>query len=696
MSNKQGYIYTTFLFTFFIFAGSIVLGVSPATTYNASVSNVVTNEGDPLPLTTAVEVTVTLDQPVATGQSATVWLKTNGGTATPLIDYIPILIKRVRFQAGDQSKTVDVNVVNDKHVEDDETIGVELVNPSANVNITQDQADVRIRDNDQVDVMVFKKVVDGDTPLSEIENCKSEEEDLEPCREYLYVGTFVNNGPGNLWGDDPIQVVDRLSPKVEFIDASPGGVYDPVEHTITWSFNFSFQSPWDTGQSRVGWIRFRVMDGVEQGERIVNNLRAILPDYYRFINHQNFMVDPDMENNHFRHRICYTIDQTLVKGFVFCDANGDGEQNNGEKGISNVVLNLLDNSVPEPAVIAKALTDHAGYYRFRNAVAGEYVVQIDKESLPEGAVCSTEGESIDVAIELCQCQTVHFGYKNLECAETFVAGKGAEGPQCDDEKDSNDLEFLEGTQTFGGKDYSWCNMVDGDLEGWDGTTLARGNENPADPAWAIFQFADEGKYKFNYIRLLTDNGTDDNTQKYPQQVLALEVLTSTTGMADEDFTSLGQFDRKSDGTEFEWHRLSDYVQAKYIKVKLLTPNHYPGNWRQIVEFEVQDGAIKHGASPASLQKFALSALPETTQLFNAYPNPFNPQTTLEYDLEMDANVSVAVFDINGRKVAELVDDYQFAGHHQVVWNAVSYASGNYFVTFKSGQTIQTIKIVLLK
>ena len=60
-----------------------------------------------------------------------------------------------------------------------------------------------------------------------------------------------------------------------------------------------------------------------------------------------------------------------------------------------------------------------------------------------------------------------------------------------------------------------------------------------------------------------------------------------------------------------------------------------------------------------------------------YPNPFNPETKINFSLPVDAKVSVNVFDILGRKVAELMDGNIMSGHHEVVFNASNLTSGVY-------------------
>ena len=89
-------------------------------------------------------------------------------------------------------------------------------------------------------------------------------------------------------------------------------------------------------------------------------------------------------------------------------------------------------------------------------------------------------------------------------------------------------------------------------------------------------------------------------------------------------------------------------------------------------------------------------IPVENSLSNAYPNPFNPSTTLDYDLAVDGNVSIVIYDISGQVVEVLVDDYKYAGEYSVVWNAQNYSSGIYFVGMESNGSYFTQKLMLVK
>ena len=88
--------------------------------------------------------------------------------------------------------------------------------------------------------------------------------------------------------------------------------------------------------------------------------------------------------------------------------------------------------------------------------------------------------------------------------------------------------------------------------------------------------------------------------------------------------------------------------------------------------------------------------PYQYRLFNNYPNPFNPSTTIRYELKQEGNVSIRIYDVLGQEVATIVREHQSAGPHAVQFDAHGYASGVYFYTLRAGSFISTEKMILLK
>jgi tetratricopeptide (TPR) repeat protein len=89
------------------------------------------------------------------------------------------------------------------------------------------------------------------------------------------------------------------------------------------------------------------------------------------------------------------------------------------------------------------------------------------------------------------------------------------------------------------------------------------------------------------------------------------------------------------------------------------------------------------------------------RLNQAFPNPFNPQTTISFDLPKDITVSLEIFDITGRKVRTLLNKPKEAGTHQVIWNGQddhgnSVASGLYVYRIQAGNFVQSKKMLFMK
>ena len=94
-------------------------------------------------------------------------------------------------------------------------------------------------------------------------------------------------------------------------------------------------------------------------------------------------------------------------------------------------------------------------------------------------------------------------------------------------------------------------------------------------------------------------------------------------------------------------------------------------------------------------------LPITYNLYNAYPNPFNPITMLRYDLPEDGLVNITIYDMMGRIVSNLVSSQQNAGYKSIQWNATNnigqpVSAGVYLYKIQAGEFRQTKKMILLK
>jgi subtilisin family serine protease len=92
----------------------------------------------------------------------------------------------------------------------------------------------------------------------------------------------------------------------------------------------------------------------------------------------------------------------------------------------------------------------------------------------------------------------------------------------------------------------------------------------------------------------------------------------------------------------------------------------------------------------------LAELPSRFLLHGNYPNPFNPSTTIEFNLPVPADVTLEVYDLAGRVVAELIHDRIEAGRHHLTFDATGLASGIYIARLSAADYAGIIKMVLVR
>ena len=115
--------------------------------------------------------------------------------------------------------------------------------------------------------------------------------------------------------------------------------------------------------------------------------------------------------------------------------------------------------------------------------------------------------------------------------------------------------------------------------------------------------------------------------------------------------------------------------------------------KQLGLMQLQTGP--HGAIPLDL------LVPDRYALKQNYPNPFNPTTRIDYQLAHAGNTTLRIYDILGREVVTLVDEFQYTGFHSISWDGrsnsgIPVASGVYLYRLESSKYDKTCKMVLLK
>jgi hypothetical protein len=93
-----------------------------------------------------------------------------------------------------------------------------------------------------------------------------------------------------------------------------------------------------------------------------------------------------------------------------------------------------------------------------------------------------------------------------------------------------------------------------------------------------------------------------------------------------------------------------------------------------------------------------SSEPASFKLYANYPNPFNPKTKIKFDVanELNGNLKVTIYDIDGKEIGKLVDQNLESGTYEVEWDGSAFASGTYFCKMETGNFTDTISLVLIK
>ncbi|MBN2088428.1 PKD domain-containing protein [candidate division KSB1 bacterium] len=265
--------------------------------------------------------------------------------------------------------------------------------------------------------------------------------------------------------------------------------------------------------------------------------------------------------------------------------------------------------------------------------------------------------------------------------------------------DSN-YNYLNLNLVSSGKTYpgdGWQNAIDHDIYGSGCKVSAEAND-----AWAVFKFADDKKYSVRKLRLLAD--TIEPYQWGIHFVKEFEVWTSDDGVNFE----LGYSGESTKKTGvWEIFRFPEPLVAKYLKMKLTSARGTSAAYRELVEIQFFGNPY---VDLAIMQKTGIEqeneVIPTEFGLGQNYPNPFNPETSISYQLPEVAQVTLAIYSIEGKLIQTLINGQVTAGVHRVVWNGmdeagVKVSSGLYLYRFQAtdqdGKTVVfTRKMTLMK
>jgi len=165
-------------------------------------------------------------------------------------------------------------------------------------------------------------------------------------------------------------------------------------------------------------------------------------------------------------------------------------------------------------------------------------------------------------------------------------------------------------------------------------------------------------------------------------------VTSTWNVSADSY--LTSFAETNDESSLTFNNIIDNGHNIYYDGTLSA-----NNWLKGGTYTLSGGGKLMPASAAAVE-ITSSSLPADFELGQNYPNPFNPSTNISYQLPKAGYVSLKVYNILGKEVAALVNEYKPAGKYTISYNASALASGIYIYKLSSSNYSSIKKMILMK
>jgi hypothetical protein len=184
----------------------------------------------------------------------------------------------------------------------------------------------------------------------------------------------------------------------------------------------------------------------------------------------------------------------------------------------------------------------------------------------------------------------------------------------------------------------------------------------------------------SFKRMLKKNGTYEVFEIVPTTVNA---IVNALYVISAGRDSLGSVILDQNNGSGNWTSLGRYTFPANVQIQVQVIDNSPPASGRVLRAD----AIKFQLVPLTsvADKFSSGMITDFV-LSQNFPNPFNPTTTISYQLPVNSHVTLKVFDILGREVATLVNEQRSAGSYSVQWNASRFSSGVYLVRMEAHPT----------
>jgi tetratricopeptide (TPR) repeat protein len=216
-------------------------------------------------------------------------------------------------------------------------------------------------------------------------------------------------------------------------------------------------------------------------------------------------------------------------------------------------------------------------------------------------------------------------------------------------------------------------------------------------ATEILTCEQEHERLISFVEDPTDKYDKTKFTKNDRKIIASNIVTAFEDQKTKEAKKLTELEAKvtkSDATEGEW---SQYQTMKKLKDIVKIKNVKNIN-EHISTVQLDIRQINVAGNYKGKNEKNNNILPYDYKLNQNYPNPFNPSTKINFELKYTGFVSLKIYDLLGREIAELVNETKDAGRYSIDFNASKYmmASGIYFYRIKASEFVDTKRMVLVK
>ena len=169
----------------------------------------------------------------------------------------------------------------------------------------------------------------------------------------------------------------------------------------------------------------------------------------------------------------------------------------------------------------------------------------------------------------------------------------------------------------------------------------------------------------------------------------LHMLDSTISNSESVYTGAGTFNNCIKTMEYRTDSSGNKVWEQYT--------YFAENVGEIKKDRIYPDPHTTLLQQINFQTNIEKMIPNECSLGQNCPNPFNPLTTIEYQVPSESYIEIGVYDITGKQVASLINTNRKAGYHKVIWNVMDLVSGIYIYTLRiDNMVVDRKKMIILK